>query len=848
LALMFARVAALVERRAALVVGVWVVLAVWLTLTVPSLSSLGAADRASFLPHEARTSQTQDVLRRAFPDDPPSEPAVIVLDRAAGLTEGDRAYIDRLAAFLGSPAAAGHVQRVQTAVTSPELAPVLRAADGRAELVVVALRAGPLTEGSNRAVAFVRRHLAATAPGGLDHHVTGLSALLADQARVVQSGLGQTAFVTAALVLLILILVYRSLVAPFLSLVSIGVAFLVARGLVALLAQRGVQVASLAETWMVVFAFGAGTDYCLFVISRYREELRPGSERVGALTGAVRAVGPVITASAGTVIFAFLAFFAARLLLLRSVGPAFTVAIAVVLLASLTLTPALLRLAGRHSFWPGPALAPTGSPDRWIRVAGLVERHPAPLLIGGVALLLAPSAGLFSMHESFDLVTELPASAESRRGFQTLAAHYPSGALSPLYLVVDADRSLLDHDALAAVDRLTDTLRRNPGLSEVRSVTQPAGAPLTLQNLPALTGGHADIAALGLVPGPVDVAPLASALASPAGLRLDARILTASPALRQRVGFFLSSDAQTTRLVLALRGNPYDRRTFEVIRRLPGEATRALAGSPLAGSRLIVGGPGAFLVDFQDTADGDFRVIAALALAAVLVILTLVLRSPVAPLYLLPSVLLSFTAAMGLTVIVFQGLLHQPGLSFWLPTFLFAVLVALGADYNIFITGRIREELDAGAAPIDAVRQGLVLTGGVITSAGLILAGTFAALLLSPLPFLQQSGFAIATGVLLDTFVVRTLLVPAAAVLLGRFAFWPSGTTSGSPAARPRVAVTLAHAGIAALTAGLLYVAATRTTPDPFHRIPAGSAAKPQTAPAMPTAPHSPGQPASTTP
>src|SRR5581483_11371284 len=146
--------------------------------------------------------------------------------------------------------------------------------------------------------------------------------------------------------------------------------------------------ASLAETWMIVFAFGAGTDYCLFVISRYREELRPGSERVTALTRAV-----------------------------RSVGPAFTVAIAVVLVASLTLTPAMLRLAGRHSFWPGPALAPTGTPHRWIRVAGLVERHPALLLIGGVGLLLAPSAGLFSLRESFDLVSELPASAESRHGF-----------------------------------------------------------------------------------------------------------------------------------------------------------------------------------------------------------------------------------------------------------------------------------------------------------------------------------------------------------------------------------------------------------------------------------------------
>ncbi|HVW32665.1 MAG TPA: MMPL family transporter, partial [Acidimicrobiia bacterium] len=317
---------------------------------------------------------------------------------------------------------------------------------------------------------------------------------------------------------------------------------------------------------------------------------------------------------------------------------------------------------------------------------------------------------------------------------------------------------------------------------------------------------------------PASARSLLQALSSPAGLRLDARLLAASPALRSKVGFFLSPDGRTTRLVLALRGNPFDRSTFTVVRRIERQAATALSGSSLAGSRIIVGGPGAFLVDFQDASNGDFRAVAALVLAAALVVLTILLRSPVAPLYLLPTAVLSFTAALGLTAVVFQGILHQSGLSFWLPVWLFTILVALGADYNIFLTGRIREELDAGATPAEAVRNGLVLTGPVITSAGLILAGTFAAALLSPLPFLQQSGFAIATGVLIDTFVVRTLLVPAVAVLLGRYAFWPSGTPDPAPSTRSR-SVVLAGAGIATLTAGLLLVAATRPSPDPFHRV-----------------------------
>jgi RND superfamily putative drug exporter len=332
---------------------------------------------------------------------------------------------------------------------------------------------------------------------------------------------------------------------------------------------------------------------------------------------------------------------------------------------------------------------------------------------------------------------------------------------------------------------------------------------------------------------PAEAGPLMAALASPGGLRLDAQLLAASPTLRQRVGFFLAPDGRTTRLALALRGNPYDRSTFAVVRHLDDHAAAALAGSSLAGARLVVGGPGAFLVDFQDGANGDFRAIAALVLAAALVVLALLLRSAVAPLYLLPTAVLSFTAALGLTVIVFQGVFDHPGLSFWLPVWLFTILVALGADYNIFITGRIREELDGGAGPVEAVRNGLILTGPVITSAGLILAGTFSAALLSPLPFLQQSGFAIAAGVLIDTFVVRTLVVPAAAVLLGRYAFWPSGASCSGRPRRPVVA--LSGVGIAALTVALVTIAATRPTPDHLRPI-AGTPNGPQ-APAQPALP-----------
>jgi uncharacterized membrane protein YdfJ with MMPL/SSD domain len=829
----FSRLAGFAVRRAPFVVAASLAVAALLTLLVPPLAEIGTDQGVKFLPEGTPSREAQKVLRRAFPNDPSTDPAVLVLRRRSGLTDADRAYLRQLAGFLVSPGASQHVKEVQSAETSPQLAPVLQATDGRAELVLVTLQASPFTSASARAIDFLRRHLSATAPPGLDHQVTGLSALTSDQTDSMLGSFQGTAGAAVALVLIILILVYRSPVAPFLSLISIGIVFLTARGLVALMAQRGVHIVGFAETFMLLWAFGAGTDYNLFVISRYREELASAHEESQgdlrppdlhlSLRRAGTAVGPVVTASAATVTLGFLAFFAAKTETWRGAAPAYVTALCLTLPAALILTPALLRLAGKMAFWP-TRIDQAKTLGRWSRLADLVERRPMAVLGTGLVLLVLPSLGLMAQRQSLDLVKELPAAAESHRGFEVLSEHYPGGALSPLYLVVNSQRSLVDDGAMTALDRLTDVLRTEPRVAEVRSVTQPAGAPLTAQKLAELVGGRLDFEAMGIDPKRVDIAALQRALASPQGLRLGAGLLTASPAVRERVGFFLSADGHTARLVISLTGNPYERDSVEVTRTLDDRAAAVLAGSSLAGSRLILGGPGAFQADFQDTANRDFRTVAPLELAAVLVILVLLLRSSLAPLYLLAGVLLSFTATMGITVAVFQGLLGSSGVSFWLPTTLFIILVALGADYNIFITGRIREELDRGSAPADAIRNGLLLTGRTITSAGLILAGTFAILLLTPIPWLAQLGFAVALGVLLDTFVVRTLLVPATAMLLGSYAFWPSGAPTRHPQRR-RLTVVLSGAGIAVVVAALIGVAATRSAPQAFVRVPAAAPA-----------------------
>ncbi len=773
----FGRFVSVVERRAWWVIAAWVAAAVVLTLAAPSLNDVGSQDTADFLPSDAPSQQADRILAETFPGDPTREAAIIVAARQGGLTEPDRVWLGQLVDDLRGPEFAGVVRGVQSAVSDPNLASFLRSADGEAELLIASMARAPFSATGTADVEHLREHIDRTAPEGLDAHVTGIAGLAADQAIGVVESFDRTAIVTVLLVLVILVGIYRSAVAPLIPLVTIGLAFGVANGVVAYVADAGLKVNTMVGTFLVVMIFGAGTDYCLFLTSRYREELAAGEPVARTVVRTTKVIGAVIAASAATVIVGFLSMITADFGVFKTMGPAIGIAIAVTLVAGLTLTPALLRVAGEKAFWPRRfadirATSDERSP-RWERLADLVRRRPRELLLAGVIALQIPAAGLAWYQQSFDLVRDLPAGADARVGFDTVAEHYPGGTISPVYVIVTADGPIVDDANLEAVDRLTETLRSLPGVAEVRSVTQPAGEPLTSDNLGAITGGTTDPAALGIDPATTDIAPFLQALSSPEGLRLTGPLLRQFPQITERLGLLLGADGSTTRLIVALEGNPYENGALDVIREVGPATTAALRGTSLEGARVAVGGPSSFYADMRQISNDDFKLLVVVIVIAIFVVLALLLRSLVAPIYLLATVILSYAATMGITVAVFQGLLGDPGITFWLPPFLFVILVALGADYNIFIMSRIREEADAGHEIHHAVSRGLSLTGRVITSAGVILAGTFAALLLAPLPNLRQIGFGVTVGILIDTFVVRSLLVPAATMVVGRWAFWP---------------------------------------------------------------------------
>jgi len=324
------------------------------------------------------------------------------------------------------------------------------------------------------------------------------------------------------------------------------------------------------------------------------------------------------------------------------------------------------------------------------------------------------------------------------------------------------------HDGLTRL--LTGLQQAQPGVAQLQDGVGQMLNGVQGQLLPGVDQLHAGLLQGAQRAGALDI----SGLTTTAGpFVLTPGILNAVPELKQQLGVFVTGDEHRARVFVGLKPSPFTNKAIGSVQDVEDAARLSLQKTPLAHSQVYATGTPAFFRDVRHASGNDLPVIVLAVLVGVFVVLALLLRSVVAPLYLVGTVLLSLATALGLSVFVFQGLLHQSGLAWWLPPFLFVLLVALGADYNIFFMGRVREAV--GREPTDkAVVEGLRGTGRVITSAGLILAGTFAALMAAPLQSLAQMGFATAAGIFLDTFVVRTFVVPAATVLLGRWTWWPS--------------------------------------------------------------------------
>jgi RND superfamily putative drug exporter len=665
----------------------WLVVGFWLVVVVvafPLSNKLMGAeknDASAWLPANAESTKVLD-LQSHF-QSPNIFPAVVVYQRASGLTGADRA---KAAADARSFAGLGGVGDGQVAGPIPS-------ADGKAIQTIVSVNLG--TQGWDRAASAADsiRAITQSHANGLASHITGPLGNAADSSKVFKGIDSTLLYATLAVVIVILLITYRSPVLWLLPVISAGVALITAEAVVYLLAAHaGLTVNAQSAGILLVLVFGASTDYALLIVARYREELRRHDRRHLAMAEALRRAGPAIIASASTVIVAMLALSVAELNSTKSLGPVLAIGVAVGMLAMITLLPALLVAFPRGVFWPyRPAY---GSPEPttrglWARVGWAIAPRPRLVWITTAVILGVLALGLTGLKASgLTSAQSFRGHPDSVIGETVLAAHFPAGAGQPVVVIGNPNAAASLRSAFASTQGIA-------------SVTPPAAR-----------AGHAY---------------LEGTLTSP----------------------------------------PDSQAAYATIDRVRA-AVHAVPGADAK-----VGGNTAINLDVQRASAHDRNLIIPLILAVVFIILALLLRALVAPLLLTATVVLSFAAALGVSAFFFNHVFNFGGADTSFPLFVFVFLVALGVDYNIFLMTRVREEANRRDARRGAL-TGLAATGGVITSAGFVLAGTFAVLATIPATFLTELGFAIAFGILLDTIVVRSVLVTALNLDLGRWMWWPS--------------------------------------------------------------------------
>lgn len=600
-----------------------------------------------------------------------------------------------------------------------EVSPAIPSDDGKAVQLFV-----PIDSSENVATSIeeLRGDLAKLAPDGTSVYVTGPAGFSGDLVAAFEGIDGLLLLVALLAVFIILVIVYRSPLLPIIVLSTSVFALCAALLTVWWIAKAGVfPLSGQTQGILFILVIGAATDYSLLYIARYREALRHHESPAGATREAIRGSLEPILASGGTVIAGLLMLLLSELESNRALGPIASIGIIFSILAALTLLPALLALAGRVAFWPlmprydreSVDADPTPAKGIWARVPRFVERRARSIWIVSVLVMLVASVGALQLKADGVPQSELVlGGSEARTGQQLLSEHFPGGSGSPVSVITDESKLQEVAELMLADERIESVT--------VSSEDSPSGSvPVTEDGIQPLFPG----------------APEAEPTLRDGDVLLQGTLTVAAD----------SAEAEDT--VRELR--------------------------TAVGDDAIVGGVTATAVDTEEASIRDRNLIIPLVLVVILAILMLLLRSIVAPILLVGTVVLSFAATMGVAAIIFNHVLQLPGADPAVPLFGFVFLVALGIDYNIFLMTRVREEaLLVGARR--GMSRGLGITGGVITSAGVVLAATFAALSVIPILFLLQLAFIVAFGVLLDTILVRSLLVPALGHELGRAMWWPS--------------------------------------------------------------------------
>lgn len=702
---MFGRLGRLVVHHPWKVIAAWLVAAVALVAFAPKLSDITNQDTASFLPDKYESVQASDLAEKQFPQSQ-DQTALMVFKRADGAPLGDKDVADigkirgELAAAEVTPLAPGAEHQAGDVTGFDEVS----VSENKQIGLVTAYISG-LAEDTkvNDAVKELRD---ATKPlmGGTDLKVgyTGGPAMSLDNEDAFKKAEAIVGIVTIVLILVLLLIIYRSPIAALLPIVVVGLVAAVAPAVIAMAGKAfGFEVEQSLMTILIVVLFGIGTDYILFLLFRYRERLRAGDDRKTAMIVAVERVGEAIASAAGAVVIAFGAMLLASLGSFRSMGPGLAIAVIVMAIAGLTLVPAVVSLLGPKVFWPSRNWQKQPEGTTFQRMGRLVGRKPLGVAVVSGAVMLALASGVLGFKADYDQIGQLPSDTESARSMKDMQLGFPAGRLNPTQFYVSSkDGQPLNEGAVAA---FANQLRTAPGVGSVE----------------------------------------------------------------EKVAY--SQDRRSAEVKVVLTESPYTNKALDTIDPLR-DVAHELAPPH---TEVLVGGATASFTDVREATNRDMKVIFPVAGLLIALILGLLLRSVVAPWYLMLAVVLGYAATLGATVFVFQGLVDHAGVMFMLPIMIYMFVVAIGTDYNILMVARLREEAQEGHEPRQAAALAVEHAGPSVAAAGVILAGTFASLMFAGISMMTEMGFAVSAGICISAFVMSMFLVPAVTALVGHAAWWP---------------------------------------------------------------------------
>jgi len=700
----------------------WILAVLVLSFLAPSAKEYDANSTEGSVKGNTASEIAKEALDKEFPTDD-GMPALLVFYRESKITETDRGKITEISEWFASDDKPNYVASALPYHMFPEeVQDQMYSEDGTTFIFNLAMEDGIDSDQANETLDAIRDQVAAVGLDDIQFEITGPAGISADTIALFKNADIVLMLATIGLIFIILIVIYRSPLLAITPLLIAGIVYGVVDRLLGLAGKNGwFPVDGSAVSIMLVLLFAVLTDYSLFVFSRYREELRKRESKYESMDEAIYHVSEPIFFSGGTVLLAMLTLFATVFEPYNHFAPVFSMAVVVILIAGLTLIPSIFALMGRRAFWPFiPKVEEKPEPKKgfWYKVSRIVVKRPG--ISAGVLLvvLLAGVVNLTTMKFNFNLMGSFPEDISSRQGFEILADHYPPGQLAPVDVILQSEEKIeLDEAFFENINTLNEEIASYDGIDSVS---------------PTIS----DEAILGEADLPRN---------------------------------FLAEEERAVKLQVTLAGNPYEKEALNTVEQLRDEAETLLKNSGLSTKdfQLHFAGQTAEQVDVQQMNKRDMIVLFSLVIVLLTVVLGIQTRSILLPILMMFTILLSYTASLGFGWFIFERVMGYEAISYRLPVYTFVFMVALGIDYNIILVSRIREK--AKELPWrEAVGEGLALTGGVISSAGLILAATFGVLMTQPLQELFLFGFTMALGILLTTFLIAAVFLPSMLILTKR--------------------------------------------------------------------------------